>query len=491
MDRRCGAAGGARRGMRPRGILVAALLAAAALLPGCQGRPDAPLRGFNLVVVNVDTLRADHLGFHGYPRPTSPFLDRLAAQGVVFERAISNSSITRESVAALLTGRLPSASGSAGWNAAPAPGSAHLGERLAAAGYRTGFFSNTVMLKDPAFTRGFEEVQHLPARWDLSGEGPRLSERALRFVAEAGGAPFALYLHYLDPHAPYDPAREFLARFTREELPPNLDLYRDVEPHLAALRAGGFGPGDPRFDAMVLRYDAEIAATDAAIEQLVTGLGAAGVLDRTLLVVTSDHGEEFLEHGFVEHGWTLFEESIHVPLLFHAPAALAPARTRVRVSQVDVLPTLAGLLGLPLEVAPLDGVPILRGEGPGVRPATEDRLQRADLLIPFRNVLRSATLGDWKLVAAHRWIPPEARKPEAGAASAGPVTLDLTRPPVREMLYDLATDPGEQDDRKEIAPDALTQLRPALGGTAPVRPAGGAPAVSREEQERLRALGYH
>ncbi len=474
------------------GRRCASLVFAALLVVACGAeRDDAPLAGYNLVVVNVDALRADHLGFHGYARPTSPFLDGLAARGVVFERAISSSSYTRESVASLLTGRLPSSGGSAGWDAAPAADSTHLGEQLRAAGYRTGFFSNTLMLQSPGFTRGFEEVQHLPARWDLSGEGLRLSARALRFAGQGGDRPFAMYLHYLDPHAPYDPAPEQLARLAHADLPPRLDLYREIAPHLAELREDGFGPGDPRFEAMVLRYDAEILGTDAAIGALVRGLAELGVADRTLLVVTSDHGEEFLEHGGVEHGWTLFQESIHVPLLFVVPEALAPMRVSTRVSQVDLLPTLQFLLGLPAGALPLDGQPLFELDAGSLRPGGAERTLVAEILIPFRNVARATLRGDWKLVSAWRWLPPEQRSAAGGAVGAS-LRLDLGSAPVSLALYDLEADAGEHRERSPAPPAVAASLREALAGlpsTVALSPAGPA-TLAPEERERLRALGY-
>jgi len=471
------------------GLLGGLFLAACGRGPSV---PAAPLAGFNLVLVNIDALRADHLGFEGYARQTSPFLDTLAARGVVFDAAHAASSYTRESVASLLTGQLPSHGGAAGWNAAPAPDAPHLGEILRAAGYRTGFFSNTVMLRNPGFTRGFDEVQHLPSSWNVSGEGPRLSERALRFARDNASRRFAMYLHYLDPHAPYEPAPELVRRFTSAELPPNLDLYRDVEPNLSALRASGFGPGEARFEAMVLRYDAEIAGTDAAIAQLVGGLEALGLADRTLLVVTADHGEEFLEHGWVEHGWTLYEESLRVPLLFYAPRALAPARVAARVSALDVVPSLLGLLGIAAPSARLDGAPLFSLDPGAATPEVGPRVQIAELLIPFRNPARAVTWGDAKYLAAQRWLAPEARYAADQAGASGAPPLDPAAPPSHEELYDLATDPGETRDQLAAAPERGREGRERLAASLGAAPAPRqAPVVPPEELERLRALGYH
>ena len=469
-------------------LLVAAVVAAGA---ACSPPPgaDGPLAGRHVLLVNVDTLRADHLGAYGYERETSPFLDRLAAEGVVFEDAVANSSYTRESVAALFTGQLPSRSGASGWHAAPPDAAPHLAERLRAAGYRTGFLSNTVMLTQQGFTRGFDVVQHLPRRWDLSGMGPRLSERALAFAETADARPFFLYLHYLDPHAPYAPDAAFRARVGGPAHDPPLALYDDVEPRLGALRDEGFGPGDSRFDDLVARYDAEIAATDAALEQLHHGLAARGLLARTLWVVTADHGEEFLEHGWVEHGWTLHRESIHVPLLFWAPGGLAPARVAAPVSQLDLLPTLLALLGLPAGAAELDGRALFDAAG---RPVGEPRPRVAELLIPRRNVVRAVMHDGWKYVVAQRWVPPERR----GQRPPKPVPrVESWGPPVYEALYHVRADPDERHDRLAEEPERRRALRALLAEQVasgrPLPDPAQAPAVDPEQAERLRALGYH
>jgi arylsulfatase len=460
--------------------LVALFLACAA--------PESEPR-LNLVVVNVDTLRADHLPFHGYARDTAPFLSGLAQQSLVFEVARANSSFTRESVASLLTGRLPSRVGRSGWNAAPLVGN-HLGPLLQQAGYRTAFLSNTVMLKHPGFSQGFDLVQHLPARWDLSGAGPKLTARALAFL-DAGAEPFGLYLHYLDPHAPYAPSAERLARIGARPAPEPLSLYDEVLPRLASLVDAGFGPGEARYENLVSRYDAEIGEVDAALAALFAGLEARGLSERTLVVVTADHGEEFLEHGYLEHGWTLYEEVLRVPLLLWAPRHLAAARVSAPVSQIDLLPTLATLLDLPADGDDFDGAPLVeRGEG-AWRAAPPARPQIAELLIARRSVLRSVVEDGWKYVAIHRDVPAEARE---ARDAAGPSEEPWPRVPVREQLFQLEVDPEEQRDVLAQYPERAAALARSLP-TLPVQtstspaPEPAAP-LSEAERERLRQLGY-
>jgi len=191
------------------------------------------------------------------------------------------------------------------------------------------------MLKDPAFTRGFDTIAHLPTAWGISRAGVRLSEKASGFIETHRDDRFFLYLHYLDPHGPYDPPDERYLALAGRKYETQVSLYGDVRPRCTELVQGGFGPGDARFEDLVLRYDAEILDTDAAIGAMMGSLRRLGLSKRTLVVVTADHGEEFLEHGFVEHAWTLYRESLHIPLLIWAPAALEPRQVRARVSAVE------------------------------------------------------------------------------------------------------------------------------------------------------------
>jgi arylsulfatase len=464
--------------------------------------PPRALRGHNLILINVDTLRADHLGCYGYARDTSPFIDQLAEGGILFERALSNSSFTRESVSVLFSGRLPTSGASTGWDAAPSEMQPTLAERLLAHGLRTGFFSNTTMLEHPAFTRGFEEFEHLPDRWGVSRAGPALTERALEYVERHAGERFALYLHYLDPHGPYDPPTNRYERFAQSPFPAPVSLYKEVRPDCAALIEEGFGPGDDRFEDLVLRYDAEIADTDAAIELLVKGLEEIGLLEKTLVVLTADHGEEFLEHAFVEHAWTLYGESLHVPLILWSPGALEPQRNGSIVSTVDVLPTLLELMGVPYEGKDFDGQALLKWNGDDVRTVPPPQRFIGELLIRERNVLRTVIEDPFKYIVAYRWLRPEAR-PEAARieqklrAQEGRPPFPLWGPVVEEQLYRLSDDPREERNVLTTYPGWRAKLRRELEayqkrceehGLAPGETPS--PDLSPEERSRLRELGY-
>ena len=489
-----------------KGTTLAALACACGTLTcacgtlGCsESRIDREgLPGYNLVVIVVDTLRADHLGFGGYARDTSPFLDSVAAEGVVFERALATSSYTRESISSLLTGRLPSMSGSMGWNAAPSEELAGLGELYERSGYRTGFFTTTLMLGDERYTRGFDEIERLAEKSGLSGESHRLTERALDFVAGCDDESFMLYLHYLDPHGPYEPPVELRERIGASVHPDPIRLYLDLRREVPEFVDAGFGPGEARFEDMVARYDAEISDLDNALRALFDGLKAAGRLDRTLVVLTADHGEEFLEHGFIEHAWTLYDESIHVPLVFWAPDELSTARIDTPVSHVDILPTVTRLMDVPHDPRLSDGVPLFDESG---RPAPSTRPIVSELLIQHRCVVRSATLGQWKYIQARRWLTPGERS-EASQherqleLAAREVEFDTWGEIVREELFDLAQDPRETKNLLATEPERAADMRAILlaheqrSRRANADQQGAPRDLDEEERQRLEELGY-
>ena len=499
---------------RFRRVGLAAVLAAVALVLVVAGRravlaptvaPAAKSPAdYSVLLIVIDALRADHLGCYGYHRNTSPFIDSIAAQGVVFERAMSMSSYTCESVSSIFTGLLPSCSDTGGgWCAKPSPGTRNLAELFSDAGYVTGLFTNHPALYDPAFDTGFAETDHIEKRWGLSGQGPRLTQRVLEFLAKHRDRKTLVYAHYLDPHGPYDPPEERYLQFADEVFGGRLRLYDQVRPMIPELVADGFGPGDPRFDDLVVRYDAEIADTDAALEALIEGMEDLGVLGHTLVIVTADHGEEFLEHGYVEHAWRLYNESIHVPLMFWAPAVLEPARIADHVSLIDLLPTLLGFAGLGTPRDDLLGASLFSRQAGALAYEPAGRPVIAELLLETRSTLRVVIQDNHKYMAATRWYPPAecaaaARRQarELALLKAGRFARlpDIYGPTVHEEYYDLEADPGEvnplttPDAPKRVALKAILDALTAdnvgksqLGQCGPLTP---------ELREQLRSLGY-
>ncbi|MBM3985236.1 MAG: sulfatase, partial [Planctomycetes bacterium] len=346
-----------------RRALFAGVLAS--VLAACG--PAEPRRPDVLLIV-VDTLRADHLSAWGYARPTSPRLDALAADALRFTHAQTPRAKTLPAVASLLTGLYPHDHGVRD-NATRIPDDVPLlAEALAGAGYRTAAVVGNFVLQDvrSGLARGFD-------RWDdslpdLDGVPPdgvpqrratSLTDAALAELQDltAGNQPWLLYLHYMDPHGLYDP-------------PPEHRLFDGAPPeplpepgppgalHQRRLAEFNVPPDcrlpDGRIDvaAVRARYDGEIRYADAQIGRVLDALAAAGRLDDTLVVVVSDHGEALGGHDYwFEHGFYAYEDTCRVPLLVRGPG-LRRGTCEADVSLVDLAPTMLDLLGLPPLRAP-------------------------------------------------------------------------------------------------------------------------------------------
>lgn len=487
--------------------LLPVLFAVLCVACGAPSSPAVPDGVFeHVIIIVLDSLRADHLGAYGYGRNTSPFVDSLTREGVLFERAFSNSAFTRESVASLFLGQYPSRSPwGAGWYAKPDPKAKGLPALFRDAGFATGLFTTTMMLD--AFHQDFDEAEGLVSDYGLSLQAPRLTARALEFLRNHRDRRSLLYLHFLDPHAPYEPPDEHYLRFASERFPAPLRLIEDVRPNVPELMAEGFGPGDPRFEDLVLRYDAEIAFVDDHLRAFFGELGAMGLLDKTLVVFTSDHGEEFLDHGFVEHAWYLYPESLHVPLIFWRPGLFPPERVDTRVSLVDLLPTLLELADVPAQRNDFDGAPLFRQEGGVWKARQEAHPIIAEQLIEMRTMMRAVIAEGYLYLSAPKWLDSEAaartssrlRELRDGYASGKIPPPDPWAPPEHEALYHLDTDPGAQRNILEENPAALARLREMLEeyrrACPPAKPLAlkakeQGVALSPEQEEQLRAIGY-
>jgi len=391
--------------------------------------------GLDVLLVTIDTLRADALGYAGNARSETPWIDRLAAGGVRFSGAQAHNVVTLPSHANILSGRLPFAHGvrdNAGFRLPPdLPTLATL---LAARGYRTGAFVSAFTLDsqfgldrgfsvyDDSFTSGRAPVAfELPER--AAAETVAL---ARRWMDAGDGRPTFTWVHLYDPHAPYVPPEPFASRFA----------------------------GQP--------YLGEVAATDAALEPLLRPLLEAGERGRTLLVLTGDHGESLGEHGERTHGVFAYEATLHVPLLVYCPRLFAPRAVGERVQHVDLLPTILDAVG---QVPPgdLPGRSLVDTAAGAATPAGS----------AYFEALSGQTTRGWA--------------PLFGVVRGGWKYVDLPLP----ELYDLGRDPREEHNQAAVQPAALERLRAAL---APFRDAdrGSAAAAgeSAETRARLRALGY-
>ena len=337
------------------------------LLFGCGSEESEPFDGPNVVLISIDSLRADHLGSYGYGRETSPFLDQLASEGVRFENAVSTTSWTLPAHAALFTGLVDSAHGVVDNGQTLSENNLTLAEVLQGHGYHTaGFFGGPYLHETFGLAQGFDvwescmgvgtgsdSVRREAMSEASSSHGDVTGERTLDAVRRwlAGGVqePAFLFLHMWDVHYDYIPPAEYVERFDPNYQGPIDGRNVANDPRLTA-------DMDPRdLEHLVARYDGEIRYTDDVLRRILAELETAGFLQDAIVVVTSDHGEEFFEHGGKGHQRTLFDEVLRVPLIFHSPGRL-PAGTVLndQVRLIDLMPTLVRLAGIDAAL-PLQG----------------------------------------------------------------------------------------------------------------------------------------
>lgn len=427
-------------------------------------------RPYNLLVIVLDSLRADHLSPYGAPAEDTPHLAELASKSVVFTQARTNASWTRPAVVSMFTSQYPWAHGVLTPEARVPEPLPYLPELLRGAGYRTvgasgndmvsalfgldrGFDTLTSLRKSPRYQKTRDPLKRAGFVWD-----------ALLARAAAQDEPFFAYLHHLDPHSPYHPPGAYRARY----LDPSQTSSDERLEEVRHLRVRGDELSDRQIDTLARLYRGEVAFMDAYVGELMQQLELRGLAANTIVVFTSDHGEEFDEHGSMGHGHSVYEELLRVPLLVRLDGVL-PAGRRIEapVSLADLAPTLLDLLGQPVPEA-MVGMSLLpmmlAGESPG------ERLQWATSGVPSRYAVQ---WGDAKLI-----------RERAGSADGAPI----------DRLFDLRLDPQETTDiagAKPITTRALAGLldrelqrtRAAGAGVPRVR-------IDPETLEALRAIGY-
>jgi arylsulfatase len=458
-----GVAGLWGRSIRVRLRRRPSLLLALVWLGGCgPGAPlaDLPQRpDLNVIVVSFDALRADALGVYGYERRTSPHIDEFAEAAVVFENAYALAPTTTLSFAAAFSGRLPTSS-FRGWKL----GTQTVASLFAAGGRRTAAFVNNAHLSRwRGYDRGFQRYQVF-TELDPDSDAA-VVETALRWIDQQDGEPFFLWIHLIDPHSPWD---------WREE---SAHLY---DPSYAGPSAREGGRAFAMHDSAELArwrtlYDGEVFAADALFRRLLDALQERALLERSVLAVTSDHGEEFMQHGRLQHG-QLFEENLRVPLILHHPDLRSGRRDATRVSHLDLLPTLASLADLAELLA---GTEL---DGRDLRSVAGD----ADPLLAVTSMTRG-----WQQASFRRG----SRKL---ILECGRRVREGLRPPLQ--LYDLASDPGETTDLAGSEPQSAEALRDAplaqldMRGCQDLRSWGAVDEPFEHFDEKslrqLEALGY-
>jgi choline-sulfatase len=427
----------------------------------------------NLIVILIDTLRADHTRVNNpASRVVAEQLGRIAAEATVFDRAWVQENWTKPSTATLLTGLFPTTHQTK-TETNKVPDSVVLAsQHFRGLGFATaGFVANGYVSGKFGFERGWDTWTN----YVLEGKPNRAQFVADDVIAWLDKRPkekrFFLYVHTIDPHVPYMPPREYLAKYDND--PYNGPVVgTETAEILEKIKVGAFRPNDRDKRRLEALYDGEISYHDDHLARMFAAFESAGLLDDSLVIVTSDHGEEFFDHGSVGHGHSMYEELLHVPLLIRTPAADASAarRTGVEVGTVDVLPTACEILGVPCpaEVEGRSLAPLLRGDENGCWPRA--------VFSEFLDGQRAARMGRWKLIVR-------------GSATT---------------LFDLVADPDETRDASDAAPIALAMMREQLGshlGRFVEAGARGAAAqkkrhesedvtIDRETREQLKALGY-
>lgn len=468
---------------KPSTIMTARTLAsllALGSLPACSSRcATAPPP---VIVITIDTLRADHVSFLGTGAST-PHLDQLAREGASGV-ALSPVPRTTQSIGTIFTGLHPLRHGADGLGMRLPEQVTTLAERLRDQGYDTAaIVSNLVLRPGLGFEQGFRLYSNPEARWEANSAEAITAEALAYLRNQPAGKPFLLWAHYLDPHWPYNPAasgavsvatRARLAAFERNE---------QSKGALAFNADQLLEPGDLA-GAREL-YRREVEATDRAIGQLLAGIEQSGLAQRAIVLFTADHGESLGEHRYwFAHGQYLYDETLRVPWALRAPGRVAPGTSwHGLIDAADNLPTLLGLLGLqpPHDLDGVDLSPLLRHGGQLEAPR-RDLIQLTDHVLIYREDPRRGPTG-----RAGRWW----------AVRDDPfvlLTIPRTDGGVDEELYELASDPAQLHDIARARPEVATRLRERLDQARRGRFASsaltGEPLVDPEHERRLESLGY-
>jgi len=453
---------------------------------GCAKTPKP-----NVVFIVLDTLRGDRLSCMGYDRPTSPRIDGVAAQGALYTRAFATCFWTLPSHASLLTGLHPVQVGATSETLHMPDDAVTVAEILGEAGYRTaGFVCNSWVSKERGFGQGFQEYQEMWRAENQEGADGSLSMeeatvgRMEPWIASAAGGeqPFFLFANLNGTHLPYRPANAYASEFLHS----GYDLERVRE--LAEITSGwshlvGETPLDGTDYAILSDlYDGEVAWADALVGRVVDALDRAGVLDDTIVIIVSDHGEHLGEKEKIDHMSTMYDPALHVPLVIRYPRAF-PAGTQsdALVSIVDIVPTVLDLCGA-------------AERAPALHPET------ASLVSKDRKPLEFVIAGNERPMMGIQLL--QSRYPGYDWQSID-YRMRCLRAPAHKLiwnegrnveLYNLARDPAEEDNLSDSQPDLQRQMMGVLAKSyekmTGTKEHFMFESTDREALELLRSLGY-
>lgn len=335
-----------------RTTLAALLTVAVASAGACGSKKDAPAgeekaAKNQVVMIIVDTLRVDHLGCYGYEHPTSPKIDALAADSIVFENAHAAAPWTEASIASMVTGVYPRVLGITKSPVNLPDGHTMLAERFEEAGYETGaVISHDMISKRKGFSQGFDMFDESQSgKGHLYVSSPRISKKAVDFIDDHKDDDFFLFLHYFDPHWEYLPHKE-LNTYPDYAGKIRSRRYRNVKLIRKLYEGGKLFADDMRY--MISLYDSEIRFTDTHIGTVLDRMRKLGIYDDATVILVADHGEEFgeREDKWIGHAVKVTQELIRVPLMIKLPGEAEKKRVAKRVSLVDLAPTILSLAGL-------------------------------------------------------------------------------------------------------------------------------------------------
>lgn len=387
----------------------------------------------NVLLIVLDAVRPDHLSCYGYSRKTSPNIDNLAQAGVLFSQAFSHGPCTHIAIPSLLTSLYPGVLHKAtAWDIILSDKFITLPEILAQAGYVTAAFACPVLKGIPNLKHRFKTYEVLPRETENFPEGElpylelslsnidsEINKKALDWLEKNRSRPFFLYLHYLGGHDPYLPPSPYDLSFWDKEI--SGEMKKFISGFSRKDYNGLYGVDFPEemFDFITAQYDGKIKYTDKQIGDLIVELGRLGLLENTLVILTSDHGESFGEHGSFFHSKTLYREVIHVPLIMRLPKVLPRGRVIAGpVRHIDLLPTILDILNIPYG-GPAQGIDLL----PFIT-KTEANLELETFSESHESWQKSIRIARWLFIANY----------------------DERNEPRSLELYDLETDPNESEN---------------------------------------------
>ena len=444
---------------------------AACAAPSAPTSSTAP--GHLVILISLDTLRADHLGAYGYPRPISPNLDALARRGVVFEDATATAPWTLPSHASMLTGLYPSHHGVIRDELRLPASIPTLAETLRRHGVRTAAAVNAITLSPQnGLDRGFERFRYVPEDPEECAPTTGMTDQVIDWLDAFRGQDAFLFLHDYDIHSDYCALPAWEAPVLRP-----YDGIIQGSGGFFKLMQLGIQPFDERdIQHLVDQYDAGIFQTDDEVGRLLLNLESRGLTSSTVVIVVADHGEAFYEHGHFRHSRTQYQELLHVPLIMVGPGLPAGARVTAPTSLVDLAPTVAALFG----IAPPPG-----GDGIDLAPLWHGRPVSDRTLFAQANGVDSEA-APW----SHKRVVGRPGN-DLWMARRGRHKLIVDLSYERSELYDLDADPRETRDASREAPTIAIELSGALRALDDThRPNGELITLSEEERERLDALGY-